>query len=991
VLLALAAAPASVLSTEQPTLQLELGGHSAPVRRLAVDVARDLVVTASDDKTAGVWELSTGRLRRTLRPPPGAGVVGRLYGAALHPREPWVAVGGTTSAVAGGHAIFVFDVDSGRVLRRIDARGGDVRRLLWSPDGALLVAAYHGEHGIRAFDASGRVVHEERFDGGSYGLAFSATGMLAATSMDGRLRLYRQDGARLVAAATITTPLREQFSVSFAPDGTRAVVGYTVEGGADVIEVPGGRVVARLRPPGLDAREDVRSVAWSADGRHVLLGGRDAEGARDAGGAPRFVLSRYALADGQFDRRVAVGRDTVSDLVPLADGATAFALLDGTWGVLDATGRVRAAPPAFADLRGAAFLSVSADVRRVAWRFSFGADPASFDFDTRVVERAGARDTHGPATRLGLTGTASGWNDEYTPTIRGTRVALAAGETSRALAFARSGDAFLGTSLGLYRIDDRGGVTWTTRTQTEVRAVNVSADARLVVTAMADGTLRWWRAADGVELLALFVSPDRRWIAWTPDGHFDAGAGADALVGWVVNRRSDQAADFYPFGRFRERFHHPGVIDRVLALLDVGLAVAAHERLLQQAPEAPAISATQAVPVPVTPGTAVPPSPPSSPAPTAPRPRPPPTVAVERLPPALVQVGPTVLRPDGVALDLAFALRASSAGTAVHIEVRVNGRPVPVLETRLPGAFDGQQAGMARITTPPPDASIQIVARDAFGYSEPLALAMAPPKRPDTPAPARAAAAAQQPRLVVLAVGVSEYQRREYNLTLAAKDARDFVRAMERQRGSIYRDVQTRVLLNRAATREAVLDGLRWLVQSSEPDDVTVLFLAGHGINAVSGNYYFIPHDGSFERLDTSGVPESAVRDALRASRGRTLFFVDTCHAGNVLGSPHTASRELSRLANSLASAENGVVVFASSTGRQNSEESDDWGNGAFTKAIVEGLAGKADLRRTGQVTFKGLDYFVSEEVRRLTSGRQTPVTIVPIGVPDFALARSSI
>jgi uncharacterized caspase-like protein len=80
-------------------------------------------------------------------------------------------------------------------------------------------------------------------------------------------------------------------------------------------------------------------------------------------------------------------------------------------------------------------------------------------------------------------------------------------------------------------------------------------------------------------------------------------------------------------------------------------------------------------------------------------------------------------------------------------------------------------------------------------------------------------------------------------------------------------------------------------------------------------------------------------------------------------------------------------VVFASSTGRQNSEESDAWGNGAFTKALVEGLGGKADLARRGHVTFKALDYFVSEEVRRLTSGRQTPVTIIPIGIPDFVLA----
>ena len=102
-----------------------------------------------------------------------------------------------------------------------------------------------------------------------------------------------------------------------------------------------------------------------------------------------------------------------------------------------------------------------------------------------------------------------------------------------------------------------------------------------------------------------------------------------------------------------------------------------------------------------------------------------------------------------------------------------------------------------------------------------------------------------------------------------------------------------------------------------------------------------------------------------------------------------TTNRDLTRLGNDLASSENGIVVFASSTGRQLSEENDAWGNGAFTRAVVDGLSGKADLQRTGRVTFKALDLYVSEAVSRLTEGRQTPVTISPIGVPDFAVARS--
>jgi uncharacterized caspase-like protein len=167
-----------------------------------------------------------------------------------------------------------------------------------------------------------------------------------------------------------------------------------------------------------------------------------------------------------------------------------------------------------------------------------------------------------------------------------------------------------------------------------------------------------------------------------------------------------------------------------------------------------------------------------------------------------------------------------------------------------------------------------------------------------------------------------------------------------------------------------------------------MLFLAGHGMNSATGQYYFLPHEGNHRQLAESGLPEAAIRDTLGRMRGKALFFVDTCYGGNVMGNFSTASRELARLANDLAATENGVVVFASSSGRQLSEENNAWGNGAFTKAVLAGLSGKADMSQTGRITFKALDYYISEEVNRMTEGRQTPVTISPLGVPDFAIAR---
>jgi len=81
------------------------------------------------------------------------------------------------------------------------------------------------------------------------------------------------------------------------------------------------------------------------------------------------------------------------------------------------------------------------------------------------------------------------------------------------------------------------------------------------------------------------------------------------------------------------------------------------------------------------------------------------------------------------------------------------------------------------------------------------------------------------------------------------------------------------------------------------------------------------------------------------------------------------------------------TAVFSSATGRQYALENMEWGNGAFTKGVVEGIRGKADFKSTGRITVNMLDLYVSERVKELTKGQQTPTTVKPPNVPDFPVA----
>ncbi len=115
----------------------------------------------------------------------------------------------------------------------------------------------------------------------------------------------------------------------------------------------------------------------------------------------------------------------------------------------------------------------------------------------------------------------------------------------------------------------------------------------------------------------------------------------------------------------------------------------------------------------------------------------------------------------------------------------------------------------------------------------------------------------------------------------------------------------------------------------------------------------------------------------------KVIVFVDACHSEGVSGKK-TRSVDNDRLVKELQEAN--AVVFTSSRGQELSQESEKWGHGAFTYALVEGLGGKADLIKDGKITMKELDAFVSEMVPQITNGAQHPITHTPEGYINFPL-----
>jgi TolB-like protein/ketosteroid isomerase-like protein len=232
------------------------------------------------------------------------------------------------------------------------------------------------------------------------------------------------------------------------------------------------------------------------------------------------------------------------------------------------------------------------------------------------------------------------------------------------------------------------------------------------------------------------------------------------------------------------------------------------------------------------------------------------------------------------------------------------------------------------------------------------------------------------PLLWVLAIGVSRYQQPDLRLQFADADARAIAAALESQGdGPLYRGAKTLVLTDAEVTRESVLGSMERFQSQAGPDDVAVIFVAGHGVqDLATGSYYFLPYPASAGNVLTAGLRMSDFDEMVRALR-RTVravvLMLDTCHAGAL----HLASSGLAPADDSTArlSAGDGFFLLAATKPGQESKEKPELGHGAFTYALLEGLRGEADVGRDGVLTVSDLFAYVAREVPRLTGGLQQP------------------
>jgi WD40 repeat protein len=501
----------------RPMARLTLAGHTGLVRGVAWSPDSSKVATASDDRTAKVWDAATGRVLLTLPVQPAI-----LWSVTWSPDGRKIATSGRDNVPK------IWDATSGQELGKLVGSPEAISDIVWSPDGKRIATA--SDDGVaRIWDAeTGRVLdalpdpataHQDTVSG----IAWSPDSKKLATGgSNGTLEVWdAAKGEKLFSASGHDKPIR---SVAWSRDGRRLATASDDKTGR-TWDADTGRVLQVLR----GHKDSVRGIAWSPDSRYLVTTSDD-------------ETAKVWDPDKGWELATLLGhKDALRDVSWSPDGSKIATVS------FDKTAKIWRAPPG----RELVALVGHGDA---IWSIAWSPDKsklatASADGTARVWDAGtGKALLTLPSSRPGSIVFSVAWSPDGSKlasaddngatsiwdTTNGNRLQTLAADREWVRSIAWSPD---GTRLATASSDKKARVwDWASgqvlitfsKHQDGVRSIAWSPDGTKLATASSDNTAKLWEAATGKELQTLVGHEAGVWgVAWSPNGDKVATASYD--------------------------------------------------------------------------------------------------------------------------------------------------------------------------------------------------------------------------------------------------------------------------------------------------------------------------------------------------------------------------------------------------------------------------------------------------------------------------------
>ena len=229
-----------------------------------------------------------------------------------------------------------------------------------------------------------------------------------------------------------------------------------------------------------------------------------------------------------------------------------------------------------------------------------------------------------------------------------------------------------------------------------------------------------------------------------------------------------------------------------------------------------------------------------------------------------------------------------------------------------------------------------------------------------------------------LVVGIDSYPSKQWqNLSYAVKDARGMAALLEGQ------GFQTVTLIDRQATREAILGAMGRIARSVQEEDRVLFFFAGHGHTEELGGEdwgYIVPYDGKSSSESYLSLDMMQVQSRRMGAAKAQLFIMDTCFGGLLGARGGEIPDDLPNYLAEVTRRRSRQIITAGGRDQQVVDGGYD-GHSVFTGHLIQSIQdGLADLNGDGYITFAELTSYV---VPAASNSYQTPA---PGYLPGHAL-----